>query len=83
MRLTSMCPMIQPSRNSPRRGMKMPRQPTPMQETELATAMHDLQIAKLELPEKMDKQTVLWIREQLKKKGIKFAERSPEKPAKS
>lgn len=56
----------------------MPRQPTPMEETDLATALHDLEMAKLELPEKMDKQTVLEVRKLLEKKGIKFVGRSPD-----
>ena len=51
----------------------MPRWPTPMEETEEATAMHDS--GGWEVPEgPLSPETKLWLREQLKKKGIKFAE---------
>ena len=55
----------------------MPRWPTPMEETEEATAMHDS--GGWEVPEgPLPPETKLWLREQLKKKGIKFAEPSPQ-----
>lgn len=51
----------------------MSRWPTPMEETEEATALHDS--GDWAVPDKpLSPETKLWLREQLKKKGIKFAE---------
>ena len=55
----------------------MPRWPTPIEETDEATAMHDS--GGWEVPEgPLSPETKLWLREQLKKKGVKFAESSPQ-----
>lgn len=52
----------------------MPRQPTPMEETDEATALHDREMVGAVPDKPMSPETKLWFREQLKKKGIKFAE---------
>ncbi len=51
----------------------MSRWPTPMEESEEATALHDS--GDWAVPDKpLSPETKLWLREQLKKKGVKFAE---------
>ena len=50
----------------------MPRWPTPMEETEEATALHDRQMVGAVPDKPLTPESKLWLREQLKKKGIKF-----------
>ncbi len=71
-----MCHMTLPARNLLRGETQMTRWPTPMQETELATALHDAAMVDAVPTKPLDKQTKLWLRELLKKKGIKFDEPS-------
>ena len=53
-----------------------------MEETEAATALHDLEMVGAVPDKPMSKETQLWFRQQMEKKGIKFDDPSPAKTEK-